>query len=449
MKPLRTLLTATLIAALPLVSAAAGKRSIHPSQEHVDLDVGVGTPVVLADQPNTAYVRVALTGFDLPTVGDRTPVNVAIVLDKSGSMNGDKMRQAKQAASLAISHLNDSDIVSIISYDDTVHVAMPATRASDKATIRAAINNINANGSTALFAGVSKGAHEVRKFISKNRVNRVILLSDGLANVGPSTPSELGNLGHSLGKEGVIVTTIGLGLGYNEDLMTRLAGNSDGNHYFVENPTELANIFNKEFGDILSVVAQDVHIHIDVPEGVRPLRVIGRDAEILGQSVRTDMGQLYSNQEKFVLLEVAVPPGKAGQNRRIANVEVTYANMHTQQRDHLSGKTGVRYSHSKKVVKRNVNKPVMGAAVKQIANEKSKRAVTLRDAGKVKEARQALTENADYYRANSSFLAPQEAAELESEAREEAAQVEDESLWNKLRKGLRSKQYSTEKQQKK
>mgnify|MGYP003380095548 CR=1 FL=1 len=75
------------------------------------------------------------------------------------------------------------------------------------------------SGSTPLFAGVSQGAPELRKFLDKNRVNRVILLSDGQANVGPSSPNELGRLGLSLGKEGIAVTTIGLGLGYNEDLM--------------------------------------------------------------------------------------------------------------------------------------------------------------------------------------------------------------------------------------
>ena len=99
---------------------------------------------------------------------------------------------------------------------------MPATKVSDKKTIFRAIRQIRADGSTALFGGVSKGAKEIRKFLSHKRVNRMVLLSDGLANVGPQSPSELGDLGSSLIEDGISVTTIGLGLGYNEDLMTKL-----------------------------------------------------------------------------------------------------------------------------------------------------------------------------------------------------------------------------------
>ena len=113
-------------------------------------------------------------------------------------------------------------------------------------------------------------------------MNRVILLSDGQANVGPKSATELGELGMSLGKEGISVTTIGLGAGYNEDLMANLAGYSDGNHAFVENAEDLVRIFNYEFGDVLSVVAQDLVIRIQLMDGVRPMRLLGRDGEILG-----------------------------------------------------------------------------------------------------------------------------------------------------------------------
>lgn len=84
-----------------------------------------------------------------------------------------------------------------------------------------------AGGGTALYAGVAQGASELREFLDPHRVNRIILLSDGQANKGPSSPSELGNLGAALISEGISVTTIGIGLGYNEDLMTQLAPRSD------------------------------------------------------------------------------------------------------------------------------------------------------------------------------------------------------------------------------
>jgi Ca-activated chloride channel family protein len=286
-------------------------------------------PILLGGTQQTAFIKVDLTGFKIERESDRTPVNVAFVLDKSGSMGGQKMEQAIEATIMAIDHLSTGDVVSVIVYDSGARVLMPATEVTDKEAIRQRIRRLVAGGGTALYAGVLQGASQLREFLDPHRVNRVILLSDGQANEGPSTPYELGELGAALIKEGISVTTIGLGLGYNEDLMTQLALRSDGNHNFVENVDALATIFNQEFGDVLSVVAQDVRVTIDCEDGIRPVRVLGREAEINGQSVTVTLNQLYSEQEKYVLLEVATEPKVSGDEVEIAQVSMTYANMFT------------------------------------------------------------------------------------------------------------------------
>ena len=237
-----------------------------------------------------------------------------------------------------------SDIVAVVAYDSTVQVIVPATKLSDKESVIEQVRRIEAGGSTALFAGVSKGADELRKFLDKNRVNRVILLSDGLANVGPQSPSELGALGASLMKEGISVSTMGLGLDYNEDLMTKLAQNSGGNHVFIEQADDLVRVFNHEFNDVLSVVAQEVAIDIRVAEGVRPVRVLNVDAEINGQQVIVQMNQLYSEQEKYVMLEVEVPATQAGKSREVAEVRVSYANMQTKTTDRLTSAVSANFT---------------------------------------------------------------------------------------------------------
>ncbi len=230
------------------------------SAKQVAVDVSMAQPVMAAgEKPQTTTLKVGLTGFELPRGGDgRPPVNVAIVLDKSGSMSEPKLAHAKDAAKMAIQRLGSQDIVSIIAYDHNVEVLVPATKVSDRKSMLAAIDRIAIGGNTALFAGVAKGADEVRKFRQRELVNRIILLSDGQANVGPKSPGALGNLGASLAKEGIAVTTIGLGSGYNEDLMFALADKSDGNHTFAESPSQLATAFDAEFGDILTVAAQEL-----------------------------------------------------------------------------------------------------------------------------------------------------------------------------------------------
>jgi Ca-activated chloride channel family protein len=407
--------------------------------KRVKLNVDMSQAVFVADKSQTAYLKIGLAGMAENTSGKRAPVNVAFVLDRSGSMSGEKLRQAKQAAIMAIRKLSADDIVSVVAYDDYVQVLIPATKVSDRYQLINAINRLSPGGSTALFAGVSKGAAEVRKFISKNQVNRVILLSDGLANVGPSSPYALANLGGSLIKEGISVTTIGLGLGYNEDLMVKLAQNSDGNHAFVEHPRELARIFNYEFGDLLSAVAQDVEIIIQCAPGIRPIRLLGRPADIVGQQVVAKINQIYGRQEKYLLLEVEVPSKTAGSAMPVAMVEVNYADLIAKKRDQLNGVASVTFSSSSMVAKKSINKAVMINSVEQIANETNKRAVELRDQGKLKGAKKLLDDNSDYLQMNSQKYGSKRLKDFEMDNRRDADNL-DEKNWNRQRKSMRNLQ---------
>ena len=437
--------TKSLMLAVSLVvPAVAGAKGMQAGQ--VVLRPQLGQPVVLAGQKQKAFLKVALTGFALQADRERAPANIAIVLDKSGSMQGAKIREAKRAAIMAVQRLSAQDIVSIVTYDSSVRVVVPATRASDKHSIISAIQSIQAGGNTALFAGVSRGAGELRKFLSEERVNRVILLSDGLANRGPSSPGELAELGARLVREGISVTTLGLGLGYNEDLMTQLAMASEGNHAFIENAGELAAIFDYEFGDVLSVVAQDVVIKIRCAEGIRPLRVLGRDAEISGNTVIVYMNQLYSQQDKYVLLEIELPAYVAGEVKNAAEVYVTYDNMITRRTDELKGLANFEVSASPREIEGRINREVMTEAVALLANEESKRAVVLRDQGRVSEARDVLEKNAAYLKQEAGKYKSQRLESLSAD-QEKSAEAVDDGSWSRTRKLLREQQYKTDTQQ--
>ena len=180
--------------------------------------------------------------------------------------------------------------------------------------------NSKAGGGTALYAGVNQGAAEVRKNLDGEYFNRIILLSDGLANEGPSSPADLIRLGRALVKEDISVSTVGLGAGYNEDLMTGLAKEGQGNLYFAETSKELPGIFDAEIGDALSVVARHATLRIELEGGVRPIRLIGRQGSILKNRVEIEINQLYGGQEKFALLEVEVPAGKAKEKKNLARI---------------------------------------------------------------------------------------------------------------------------------
>jgi len=423
-----------ILATLPSLAAAAP----------VKLDVSTGQPVLLQGQEQTTYLKIGLQGQQTAQV--RTPVNLAIVLDRSSSMNGDRIVKAKEAALLVLQRLTADDIVSIITYDSTVEVLVPATKLTDREALEARIRAIEPRGSTALFAGVSKGLEEARKFLSNTRVNRVILLSDGQANVGPSSPNELARLGASAGKEGISITTLGLGLGYNEDLMAQLAEKSDGNHAFVADASDLTRIFTAELGDVMSVVAQEVTVKVKLNDGVTPLRVLNRDAQIYGDQVILSLNQIYAKQEKYFLLEVKLPKGKAGQTMPIAQVDVSYADVASGGVGRLTSQADVRYTHNVAEASQAENKPVMVAAVEAIAVQANRQAVALRDQGKVKEAEKALKDNAAYLKKNASQYKSSRLDTYGEQNQYEADNLDDGN-WNNTRKAMRKSQHTLENQQ--
>jgi Ca-activated chloride channel homolog len=407
----------------------------------VALDVRMSKPAVLARGPQTAHLYVGLTGAPAGPRG-RAPVNVAIVLDQSGSMSGRKIEEAKRAAVMAIGRLGRDDTVSLIAYQSTVDVLVPATKLRDPGPVRRAIGSLQAGGSTALFGGVSKGAQELRKFPSENRVNTLLLLSDGIANVGPSSPGELAQLGASLAREGIAVTTIGLGLDYNEDLMTRLALASDGNHFFVEEAADLERAFAAELGEALSAVAQGVEVHIRCPRGVRPIRVLGRDAQVSGQDVWASFGQVYRDQTRYLVLEVELPAGRPGSHHEVAQVELGYRDLLAGSQATATGRTRVAYTDSPSVVEAQQQRDVSVAVVSQIGVEKNALAVALRDEGKLEAARAAFA-------ANASFL-KEKAVELDNEKLERdattnfgAAENLEGEKWRRQRKLQQEMQVQT------
>ena len=398
-RTIRTIRSAMVLFCLPVLTAAMVAEATQ-----VGLNVALAHPLLQAGKKETTFLKVGLTGFERKNETERSPVNVAIVLDKSGSMSGDKIKRAKDAAKQAVNRLNHEDIISIVTYDTTISVLVPATKISNKNEIFQAIDRIEAGGKTALFAGVSKAADELRKFLDKERVNRIILLSDGLAHVGPSSPGELGELGKSLIKERISVSTIGLGLDYNEDLMVKLAQRSDGNHYFVDQAEELAGIFNEEFGDVLSVVAQEVTVKIKCKPGIRPIRMLGREADIAGQLVVTSLNQIYSQQEKYILLEIEVPATEKDQSREVATVVVAYDNMATRTRDRLKSSVSARFTDREEDVATHVNRDVMIGCVAQIAVDNNAKATVLRDEGQIDAARRLLIQNCDFLSSNAASL---------------------------------------------
>jgi Ca-activated chloride channel family protein len=416
----------------------------------VTLKAGFAQSVLPEGEGGRVYLRVSLEGLEPEGEGKRVPANIVLVIDKSGSMQGERIEQAKDAALMAVERLGEKDVLGVIAYSDEARVLSPARRLRNASEVRSDIRRLRADGRTALYAGVSQGIRELKEFVDPYAVNRIILLSDGLANVGPSSPKELEALGREAARENITVTTIGLGLGYNEDLMTRLALASDGNHSFVEEPDDLVDIFNEEFGDVLSAIGSDVDVIIECPDGFRPMRALGREAKIEGQKVRLDMKKIYGKQEKYVVLELEVAKDRARGEPQAAKVEVNYTDMATKEKRNLAGKAEVRFSRDASEAKSSINGEVMASVARQVATENNEKAVSLRDSGKVDEAKKVLKENAEYLNRQAGSLPPAAAAPLRDLSKKNETDADNLSgaNWDRQRKSMRAQQYKDKTQQK-
>jgi Ca-activated chloride channel family protein len=411
---------------------------------HVDVD----RTILPSDTVERAVVKVGLDCERPPRHGLRPPVNLALVIDRSGSMSGDKIAKAREAALEAVRRLSPDDIVALVVYDSHVQTLVPAQRVGDGRRLEQAIRGIEVGGNTALYGGVTRGVAEVRRHLEDRRfVNRVILLSDGLANVGPSSPEDLGRLGASLLKEGISVTTIGLGLGFNEDLMTRLAQCSDGNTYFVEHSGDLPRIFAAELGDVLSVIARRVIIEIEFPEGVRPMKFIGRDGAIRGQRAELTLNQLYGGQEKFALVEVEVAPARAGAELEIARARVSYENPINQRTTTVTAKRSVQFSENRAAVIRSADHQVQADyAANALAMAKDE-AVAYVDSNRRDRAADVLRQKAQELNAMAEVYRNPAVKALAAPAAPEADRLEREGLGNAERKIYRAESAQTRSQQ--
>lgn len=197
----------------------------------------------------------------------RPRLNLALVLDRSGSMSGQKLQNAKRAATFAVEQLGSEDQVSVVAYDDQVRVYAPSQSASNKTALRAAIQSIQTNGSTDLHGGWLEGGTQVAAHLDTSALNRVLLLTDGLANAGVVDPKLIARDVEGLSKRGVSTSALGVGSDFNEDLLMAMAQKGDGNFYFIESAADLERIFALELKGLTAQVGQKVSLGIETREG--------------------------------------------------------------------------------------------------------------------------------------------------------------------------------------
>jgi Ca-activated chloride channel family protein len=239
----------------------------------------------------------------------RTPVNLALVIDRSGSMADEKLEYVKQAAAHILDLLNEKDHVSVVAYDDEVETLAQSVRMTrtNRDEVKVAINKLFPRNMTDLAGGWMRGCQLIADNLNLEETNRCLLLTDGLANRGITNEEELSMHPRELHTRGVSTSCFGVGEGFNEHLLEAMANQGGGKFYYIGKPSEIPAIFAKELSELTSAVAHRVEIRTKLPEGVDAQVPGGWKVERTSSSVSIYPGDLYSGQESEFYLKLNIP----------------------------------------------------------------------------------------------------------------------------------------------
>jgi Ca-activated chloride channel family protein len=324
--------------------------------------------------------------------GKRLPMNLAVVIDRSGSMRGEKIQEARKAARHLVKQLGDNDIISIVSYADNVRVDLSSAHATPDIKKKAldAIGRIHAGGSTNLSGGMFRGQAEVSRNLATGQVNRVILMSDGLANRGITDTKALSLQAQKTSQRGVSVTTMGVGTDYNEDLMTALADSAGGNYYFIAKSNQISGVFTQELRKMFATVAQNTVVEIQIEDGAELKKVFGYTFTRKNDKVVIPLAEIFGGQKRSILIEMAVPVSRQG---RITLGKVSLRYNDVSKNNAMQNATvdlAVIVTGSKKLVELNRNRSVEERFGEiQVAAAMTKAADLVKQ-GRGKEARKVL-----------------------------------------------------------
>lgn len=284
--------------------------------DRLNLTVALDRALAWAEGDSVRYVVATLAGAPTERAAQRpTPaVNLALVIDASGSMGGDKLENAKAAALGVAERLGPSDRLSVVSFADDVVVHVEAQTPSGEAMtgIRAAINALRTRGNTNLSEGWLTGAECVARAASAGGVNRVILLSDGAANVGIVDPVELAIHAAELAKRGVVTSCVGIGDGYETPVLRAIAEAGGGRLHDAEVGSEIVDALLGELGEIGDLVAQDVSITLHVPATAKAEFMGSAPTQVGAGSLSVSVGAIIAGRPRTCVFRVTLPAGHVG-----------------------------------------------------------------------------------------------------------------------------------------
>lgn len=258
-----------------------------------------------------------------------SPVALAVVLDTSGSMmDSDKLSVARGAVEQLAAAMRPEDRIALVSFSDQARTLLPVTSAADLPAIQAALAGLRAEGGTNLYDGLERGGRELAAARQPGQISRILLISDGQANVGVTEPYAIARLAAALHQEGTTVTGLGLGLDYKEDLLAQVSDFGGGNYHFVEDPNHLVALFQEEWAQSGATVAHNLSLSLEQRPGLESVSWVGWDTSRAEAPLTLALGSLRAGEQRRVVGRLQVRADNPGPFTA-ANLTLTYTDVLT------------------------------------------------------------------------------------------------------------------------
>lgn len=358
----------------------------------VTLDVRAENRTILVPGPGDGTIQIQVIAPDAPVRHDRPRLNLALVIDRSGSMAGArKLEFVKTAAHNLIDMMGPDDILSIVTYDDRIDVPWRAAKIDgNRDRLHAIVSNIYPGGSTFLSGGLDEGFRQAESGRRRGYVNRVLLLSDGLANVGVVNRGEIRGIASNMMERGVTVSTFGVGNDFDEELMAGAASSGGGNYRYLGDPEQIVAALSGEFNLAARTAASDVEIIIRLRRDCRFGSVLGREWRREGDAYIIRLGNLSAGERRTVFANLGVSADRTGL-REVGDVSIRYRDPATEKMVNASAKTiSVEVTRDEKAHRAGFDRDVQEKRAIAESSVKVQEAARLADAGKKDEAKAML-----------------------------------------------------------
>jgi Ca-activated chloride channel family protein len=344
-----------------------------PPQKALTMQAVAGNRYAVSARGSREHVLVSLTASGAMG-GARLPLNICLIIDRSGSMEGEPLEYVKRACGYVVDLLEPNDVLSIVAFEEQVDVIMPARRVVNKALIKEHINRLEPGNTTNLYDGIAAGASQIASLYSGGYVNRALLFTDGEPTAGIKDFSSIVAFVGEQKSRGITVTALGFGSEYNEELLAGIARRAGGNYYYITRPELIPEVFRKELETLMTVVARNLRLAINLSRWVQLRQVYGRLPTFGQRTAEVTLPDVERGSVESALCELELGPRPAGVYR-IAKLELSYDDSVTARPERLVEDVVIEFTPDESLVAANVDQQVQKEIEVALASRNLERTV--------------------------------------------------------------------------